>query len=160
MSEHLQAFRDGSRSELPPWMHRYDLGVAVTAIKGYNFSEKLLVDFDPAVEVSPFADTAEVVAKSGMKRNAKEYGTDVLRELVDRQGIWLPWDDDLLKQFQGGTWASNRSMDAYGRRTFSKGNDHVLDAARMMALGWSQDSIEKLTKERTPEPILDIAVSF
>jgi hypothetical protein len=160
MSEHLEAFRAGRRSELPEWMHQYDLGVAVTAIKGYNFSEKLLVDFDPAVEVSPFDTTSEVVSKAGMKRNAKEYATDVLRELVDRQGIWLPWDDDLLKQFQGGTWASNRSMDAYGKRIFSRGNDHVLDAARMAVLGWSQHSIEEITRTRPPEPVLDIAITL
>lgn len=160
MSEHLQAFRSGNRDQLPAWMHAYDLGLAITAIKGYNFSEKLLVDFDPAVELSPYDTTSEVVTKAGMKRNAKEYATDVLRELVDRQGIWLPWDDDLLKQFQGGTWASNRSMDAYGRRIFSKGNDHVLDAARMAVLGWSQHSIEELVKTRAPEPVLDMAVTF
>jgi hypothetical protein len=160
MSEHLDAFRRGDRDALPRWMHAYDLGVAVTAIKGYNFSEKLLVDFDPAVEVGPFDSTSDLMSKAGVKRNAKEYGTDVLRELVDRQGLWLPWDDDLLKQFQGGTWASNRSMDAYGRRIFSKGNDHVLDAARMMALGWSQHSIEELMKNSAPEPVLDVAVTF
>lgn len=160
MSEHFEAFRAGDLEKVPGWMHRYDLGLAVTAIKGYNFSEKLLVDFDPAVETSPFDTTSDLVTKAGMKRNAKEYATDVLREMVDRQGIYLPWDDDLLKQFQGGTWTSNRSMDAYGRRIFSKGNDHVLDAARMVALGWSQFSIEELTKKRAPEPVLDVAITF
>lgn len=160
MSEHLEAYRSGNLDQLPKWMHQYDLSLAVTVIKGYNFSEKLLVDFDPAIETSPFDTTSELVSKAGMKRNAKEYGTDVLRELVDRQGIWLPWDDDLLKQFQGGTWASSRSMDAYGRRIFSKGNDHVLDAARMAVLGWSQHAIEELTKTHAPEPVLDVAVSL
>ena len=160
MSEHFEAFRRGDRSQVPAWMQRYDLNLAVTAIKGYNFSEKLLVDFDPAVETSPYDSTSDLVAKAGMKRNAKEYATDVLRELVDRQGILLPWDDDLLKQFQGGTWTSNRSMDAYGRRIFSRGNDHVLDAARMAALGWSQYSIEELTKEQAAQPVLDVAITF
>lgn len=155
MSEHLDAFRARDMDRLPAWMHIYDLEAALTTIKGYNFSEKLLVDFDPTIETSPFDSTEDVVSKTGMKRNAKEFSTDVLREIVDRQQLLLPWDDDLLKQFQGGTWMSNRSMDAYGRRVFSRGNDHVLDAARMFALGWSLNRIEEMTKKAPVEPVYD-----
>lgn len=158
LSEHIEAFRQGDLDKLPRWMHAYDLEAAITTIKGYNFSEKLVVELDPTVEVSPYADQDEIVATAGMKRNAKEYATDVLREMVDRQQLWLPWDDDLLKQFQGGTWTSNKSMDAYGRRIFSRGNDHVLDAARMLALGWAQHSIEEMTKPQPRQPVLDLAV--
>jgi hypothetical protein len=155
LSEHIDAFRAGDRDKVPLWMQTYDLETALVTIKGYNFSEKLLVDLDPTVEIGPYADRDEIVATAGMKRNAKEYATDVLREMVDRQQFWLPWDDDLLKQFQGGTWMSNKSMDAYGRRIFSRGNDHVLDAARMMALGWVQHGIEEMTKKTPAEPVLD-----
>jgi hypothetical protein len=160
LSEHIEAFRARDLDRLPAWMHVYDLEAALVTIKGYNFSEKLLVDLDPTIEVGPYDDTDAVVQKSGMKRNAKEYSTDVLREMVDRQQIWLPWDDDLLKQFQGGTWMSNRSMDAYGRRIFSRGNDHVLDAARMMALGWSLNRIEEMTKKQPVEPVYDLFITM
>lgn len=155
LTEHIEAFRSGDRDKVPVWMQAYDLETALVTIKGYNFSEKLLVDFDPTIEVGPYADQSQIVAATGMKRNAKEYATDVLREMVDRQQFWLPWDDDLLKQFQGGTWMSNKSMDAYGRRIFSRGNDHVLDAARMVALGWVQHGIEEMTKRAPVEPVLD-----
>jgi hypothetical protein len=160
MQEHLAAFRARDMDRLPAWMHTYDLQAALTIIKGYNFSEKLLVDIDQSIELSPYDDQEDIASKAGLKRNAKEYSTDVLREMVDRQQLWLPWDDDLLKQFQGGTWSSNRSMDAYGRRTFSQGNDHCLDAARMMALGWAQFSIEEMMRKPVQQPVLDAVITF
>ena len=160
LAEHIEAFRARDFDRLPGWMHAYNLEEALTTIKGYNFSEKLLVDLDPSIEIGPYDDTSEIVAKSGMKRLAKEHATDVLREMIDRQQLWFPWDDDLLKQFQGGTWTSNRSMDAYGRRVYSHGNDHCLDAARMFALGWSLSQMEELVKTEPTEPVLDAFVSF
>ncbi|QBQ74858.1 terminase large subunit [Caudovirales GX15bay] len=155
MSEHIDAYRRGDTRMIPEWLRGYDLDEALTTVKGYNFSERLLVDIDKSVEVGPFADTEEVVSKAGMRRNAKEYSTDVLRMLVDATRLRMPWDEDLLKQFQGGTWTSNRSMDAYGRRIFSHGNDHCLDAARMFALGWVQNSIEEWSKPKEREPVFD-----
>lgn len=152
LQEHMDAFRAHRWDEIPPWMRQYDLDMAINTVKGYNFSEKLIVDFDQSITVTQFEDP---VQKAGMKRNAKEYATDVLREMVDRTQLWLPWDDELLKQFQGGTWTSARSMDAYGRRIFSKGNDHCLDASRMMALGWAQHSIEELLRTHVAEPVYD-----
>lgn len=160
MQEHIEAFREKDWKQIPNWMRRYDLEYALTAIKGYNFSEKLVVDFDKSIEMSPYADQDDIVSQSGMKRNAKEYATDILREMVDRSQLWLPWDEDLLKQFQGGTWTSARSMDAYGRRIFSRGNDHVLDAAREFALGWAQNSIEELLRKDVAEPVYDAFISF
>lgn len=155
LQEHIDLLRAGRGEELPLWMRQYDLEVALTTIKGYNFSEKLLVDIDQSIEVDKYDDQAAMLAKSGMKRNAKEYSTDTLRELVDAQRLLLPWDPDLLKQFQGGTWTSARSMDAYGRRIFSRGNDHVLDAFREMVLGWSLHQIEEMTKTPPVQPVLD-----
>jgi hypothetical protein len=160
LSEHIEAFRQKDLDRLPAWMQGYDLEAAVTTIKGYHFGEKVLVDLDPSVEIGPYDDTAAIVAKSGMKRNAKEFSTDTLRDLVDNRRLLLPWDDDLLKQFQGGTWTSARSMDAYGKRTFSTGNDHVLDAARMLALGWSLNKIDEITKEVPIEPVYDAFISL
>jgi hypothetical protein len=159
MAEHLDAYRAGDRDKIPAWMAVYDLEAALTTIKGYSFGEKLLVEIDPTVEFSQYDTAQDMAQKAGLRRNAKELGTDVLRELVDAQRLWLPWDEDLLQQFQGGTWTSNRSMDAYGRRIFSRGNDHVLDAARFAALAWSQNAIEELMRVPAQQPVLDAVVS-
>lgn len=158
LAEHIEAFRAGDVDRIPAWMAAYDLETTLTTIKGYGFGEKLLVEIDPTVEMSPYDTAQDMATKGGLRRNAKELGTDVLRELVDGQRMWLPWDEDLLKQFQGGTWTTNRSMDAYGRRIFSRGNDHVLDAARFVALAWSQNAIEELMRQVPQEAVLDMVV--
>lgn len=158
LAEHIEAFRAGDTDKIPAWMGHYDLEEALTTIKGYSFGEKLLVEIDPAVDFGPNDSMADMAAKAGLRRNAKELATDVLRETVDAQRLWLPWDEDLLQQFQGGTWTSNRSMDAYGRRIFSRGNDHCLDASRQAALAWSQHQIEQLMRETPQQAVLDVAI--
>lgn len=157
IQEYLDAFRTKDQEKIPPWMHDYDLEFAVQVIKGYNFAEKLIVDFDKSIDVGDFDDP---VAKAGMRRNAKEYATDVLRDLVDANRIELPWDPHLLTQYSGATQkAAKGSTDQYGRRLFSKGNDHTLDASRFMALAWSQYSIEALLNQpKEQEAVLDRAV--
>lgn len=159
LAEHIEAFRAGNLDEIPAWMGVYDLETTLTTIKGYSFGEKLLVEIDPTVEFSPHDTAQDMAAKAGFRRNAKELGTDVLREHVDAQRLWLPWDEDLLQQFQGGTWTSNRSMDAYGRRIFSRGNDHCLDASRFAALAWSQHAIEEMMRVDPQQPVLDMVVT-
>jgi hypothetical protein len=158
LAEHIENFRAGKLDEIPAWMGVYDLETTLTTIKGYSFGEKLLVEIDPSVEFSPYDNMQDMAAKAGLRRNAKELATDVLREFVDARRLWLPWDEDLLQQFQGGTWTSNRSMDAYGRRVFSRGNDHVLDAARFAALAWSQNRMEELMRVAPQEAVLDVAI--
>jgi hypothetical protein len=158
LAEHIEAFRAGDHDKIPAWMAAYDLQNTLTTIKGYSFGEKLLVEIDPAVELSANDTAQDMAQKAGLRRNAKEYSTDVLRELVDAQRLWLPWDEDLLQQFQGGTWTSNRSMDAYGRRVFSRGNDHCLDSSRFVALAWAQHGIEELMRTVPQQPVLDAVV--
>ncbi len=125
-------------------------------IKGYNFSEKILVDFDTTIEVDEFR--GDVVKDTGMWKNVLEYSSDRLRGMVDNKRLWLPWDVPLIGEYQGQTYTFDKStMDMYGRRKiFSKGNFHALDASRMAVLGWAQHSIEALTKEEKFEPVTSI----
>lgn len=134
----------------PEWAHDYNINETLTKIKGYNFSEKITVDFDPTIEVGDFDDPEKV---AGQRRNTKEYGFDKLRSLVDSERMVLPWDEELLKQFQGGTWTNGKGQqDQYGRRLFSKGNDHCLDAGAFFALGWAQYGIEEVLAQRKESP--------
>lgn len=116
-------------------------------IKGYNFSEKLLVEFDESIELDRFK--GDIIKDAGVYRNVLEYSTDKLRDLVDSKRLWLPWDKDLIGEFQGQTFSYDKiKMDMYGRsRNFSKGSFHTLDAARMMAMGYYQNKIELFVKE-------------
>lgn len=129
------------------------------SIKGYNFSSKILVDFDQTVEVDEW--TGDAPKEAGIMRNVKEYAQDCLRTLVDQTRIVLPLDIDLISQFEGGTETAIQSKDQYGRRRlFNVGDDHALDAARMAALGWKQYAIDLLMKKDKHEPILDTFMQF
>jgi hypothetical protein len=110
-------------------------------IKGYNFSEKILVEIDDTIKVDEFR--GDLIQEAGIMRNVLEYSTDVLRGLVDDKRIILPWDKQMIGEFQGQTYSYGRpEQDMYGRhRNFSKGSFHTLDAARMAACGWGQHKI-------------------
>lgn len=150
IQEWYQAASEGDPGGIVPgWAKQYNLKDSLSRLKGYNFSEKIIVDFDPLYELE---DTDEVT-DAAQRRNTKEYASDKLRALVDSHRIELPWDEELLKQWQGGTWTSAKGMqDQYGRRIFSKGNDHTLDAGRFFALGWAQYGIEEILNQDRSAP--------
>lgn len=141
----LPLFQDiQHRAEKDPEIRKY-----LDAIKGYNFSEKILVEIDETVEVSEFKG-GDVVKEAGVYRNVLEYSTDVLRDLVDSKRLILPMDKEIIAEFQGQTFSYDKAtMDLYGRsRNFSKGTFHTLDAARMAATGWKQHKINQFVKEK------------
>jgi hypothetical protein len=125
-------------------------------VKGYNFSSKILVDFDDSIVVDEYR--GDMIKDAGIERNVLEYASDKLRALVDDKRILLPFDKTLIGEFQGQTWSYDKSkMDMYGRvKSYSKGSFHALDAARMAVLGWAQYSIEELTRKDTFEPVKEI----
>ncbi len=130
--------------------------VLSTTIKGYNFSGKILVDFDQSIEVEPWEDQEK---EAGIHRNVVEYSTDQLRRLVDEKRIWLPWDEDLLSEFMGQTYkVTKTALNPYGKREYSLGKFHALDASRMAVLGWSQELIDAATAPND-EPVLDMFFS-
>jgi hypothetical protein len=131
-------------------------------IKGYNFSEKILVDFDQSIPIDDMGGDA--VTDTGIKRNVLEYASDKLREYVDTRRLMMPDDRDLIQEFQGQTFTYDKGgMDMYGRRRFSKGSFHALDAARMAALAHAQYGIEAFMREyskvKQAEPVYDIFVA-
>lgn len=153
IQEHLANVKAENWDKVPPWIREHDLDFAVKAIKGYTFSDKIVVGIDETIELGPHDDPLE---KAGIKRNAKEHATDVLREIVDRVQFKLPWDESFIKEFQGATQSAVRSMDQYGKRRFSSGNDHCLDASRFFALGWSQHAIDEFAAaSKKREPVFD-----
>ena len=143
LSEHTEEFEN-------PRMEK-----AIEIIKGYNFSEKILVDFDSSIEVDEWKGDA--VKDSGIKRNVLEYSSDKLRQFVDNGKILLPFDEILLKEFNGQTFSYVSEMDMYGRKkSYSTGEFHTLDATRMAILGYSQFAIEKVTKAVKQETVTEI----
>lgn len=151
---------------LPLFQDLQDTSPAVAAaIRGYNFSEKILVDFDDQA-VAEMKEGEDDVKEAGINRNVLEYSTDKLRELVDHVRFFLPWDTGLIGEFQGQTWSySKEAMDMYGRRrrVYSQGSFHALDAARMAVLGYVQHTIEEMMRMRKIDdtrPVLDYFVTL
>lgn len=137
---------------------------AITAIKGYNFSEKLVISIDEkkADELGLGSDLKEILDKASDRQIAKDRATDVLREYVDTRRLMLPYDQDVINQMNGQTWsASQEPIDKYGRRrsTYSIGTFHITDAARCFALGESQRAIEALFAE-TRRPAAPVIAQF
>lgn len=115
-------------------------------IQGFNFSEKLVVGWTELDD--------DNVAEAIMA-NVLEYSSDLLRLLVDQGRLVLPWDMDLLREFQGQTYVITKSgLDAYGRKSYSKGKFHALDAARMAVLAQHQSTVEQVQEEMVA-PVLD-----
>jgi hypothetical protein len=127
---------------------------AAKVIRGYNFSSKILVDFDATIDVDEF--TGDLVKEAGIERNVLEYAQDCLRDYVDADRLILPWDRELIGQFQGGTQQTRPGHDQYGRRKiFSSGDDHALDAARMAALGHAVFHIDEIVNADRQDAVLD-----
>jgi hypothetical protein len=132
-------------------------------IRGYGYSEKILVDFDDSKKEDEHALPDEVAKEAGIYRNVVEYASDVLRDMVDNKRIILPWDRDLIGEFQGQTYTVVRdSQNIYGRKEYNKGKFHALDAARMAVLGMAQTPIEQFmaTKPEAKKPVVDIFLEF
>lgn len=132
----------------------------VEVVKGYNFSEKVLVDIDESIDVEEEDDNDAVIKAAGIARNVLEYSTDALRDMVDNNRLWLPWDRELIGEFQGQTFTySKGAMDQYGRRRriFSEGSFHALDAARMAIMGLVQSPIEEFVRKPKKDnaPVFD-----
>jgi hypothetical protein len=142
---------------------QYDYPDVAAQIKGYNFSERILVDFDEG-RVAELNDWDDDVKEAGITKSVLEYSTDKLRELVDKELFQLPWDTELIGEFQGQTWSfAKTSMDIYGRprRVYSQGNFHGLDAARMAALGFMNYKLEemmRLRQDQYNQPVYDYFV--
>lgn len=117
-------------------------------IVGYTADQKVLVGWEEH-------DETEDPKDHEIRRQAKEYGYDLLRTFVDQKRIILPWDRELLTEWQGQTWVREQSTTTpYGRKTFARGKFHTLDAAAMMILGKELASLVEMTKlKKTHEPV-------
>lgn len=112
-------------------------------VKGYDFGEKIQVrlpDEDVEFEDEP--------TKRELFQNTKEISTDYLRNMVDDKRIVLPWDRELIGEWEGQTVTRSLSMNHYGHRVFSSGHDHTLDGGRFFALAVEQYALEVALKER------------
>jgi hypothetical protein len=138
----LPIFQEIVEAKIPGFSH---------SMRGYNFSEKVVIAYEE--ETDEKGDPIEVRA------NVLEYSSDMARLMVDQRQILLPWDIDLIREFQGQTYQLNRSStDPYGKKKFNQGKFHGLDAARMAVLAYKQHHVEQLQRPED-EPVFDSFLS-
>lgn len=122
-------------------------------IKGYGFSEKKAVEFDDRP-----LERRERPQDAVIERNVVDFATDELRKLVDQGKIELPYDLELLTEWQGQQVTAVKDMGSAGavRRKYSDGGFHTLDAGRTMIMGKQLENIESvLNAPRRQGPVLD-----
>lgn len=122
---------------------------------GYNFSEDVVVGYeDPPEDVDPrFLDPEDLE----IKRDLVEFATDALRnDYVDAKAITLPFDRELLTEWQGQNYVIVKSNGSpYGKRSYSAGKFHTLDAARMAAAARILPGVAESSPTPQSEPVLD-----
>jgi hypothetical protein len=124
-------------------------------VKGYNFSGKYAV----AMEDRELEDK-ETLDDLVIERNIVEFSSDALREVVDSKGFLLPFDRELLTEWQGQSYVivKNSSGGPYGtRRSYSEGSFHSLDAGKMMIAGKRLHALdEMLNAKQAVTPVIDV----
>lgn len=121
-------------------------------IKGYGFSEKVAVEFDdrPLKEKENQEDAT-------ISKNVVDFATDELRKLVDLGRIELPYDRELLSEWQGQEIQYVRDEgSAAGLKTrYTGGSLHTLDAAKMMIAGKELQNIDAILNAQAKQvPVL------
>lgn len=121
-------------------------------IKGYGFSNKVAVEFDDR-ELKGKERPEDAV----IEKNVISFAADELRKLVDTAGIELPYDREVLTEWQGQQIQYVRDEgSANGIKTKMVGGSlHSLDAAFMMVAGRNLMAIEEaLRVQTTSAPVL------
>ena len=121
-------------------------------VKGYAFSAKYAVALeDRALE------ERETVADLAIMRNIVEFSTDALREIVDAKSILLPFNRELLSEWQGQSYTIQKTAgNPYGKRNYSAGKFHTLDAGKMLIAGKKLQALDMILHEtQIQEPVLD-----
>lgn len=151
----LRAFAmDKTGNGLPIWqqMLRNSPQHVRDRIKGYNFSAKYAVEFEDR-EMEKGEKPEDLVVERGII----EYTSDKLREYVDSKRLLLPFDQELLSEWQGQSYTVVKSAGSpYGKREYSKGKMHTLDAGKMMIAAKTLENIEEILAAKTKAgPVLD-----
>lgn len=147
---------DKTGNGLPVWQHMANDPVHAAyrnRVMGYGFSEKKAVEFDDRP-----LERGEVATDAMIEKNVIEYATDKLREYVDGGNMELPYDQELLTEFQGQVVLYSRDDSSVGKRRtrYGGGSFHTLDAAKLMVLGKELEAVEAaMAPARRRGPVLD-----
>lgn len=118
-----------------------------TRVIGYHFTQKITVDIDTLYE----EDDPNYL----IQQRVIDFSSDEVRRLVDNGVFELPYDTELLGEWQGQSISYAKDVHPTARgvtKMYSAGSFHTLDAARMAVTGRALDSIDKMLALKAPEP--------
>jgi hypothetical protein len=98
---------------------------------GWDFGEKVVVALDEDIPVNG----PDGIEDQFVYRNFLDFSSEELRRQVDAKRILMPNDSDLINQWQGQTWVTQRGADIdpnRPKRKYAPGTFHTLDAAKYM----------------------------
>ena len=144
---------DKTGAGLPIWQHMDAKPEIRARIKGYGFSEKRAVAMDDRELVGKEKPEDAVIEK-----NIIAFATDKLREYVDSRMIELPYDQELLTEWQGQTvvYSRDEGSSSGAKKQYGGGSFHTLDAGKLVVLGKELEAIEEMQRTRKAEPVLDV----
>ena len=126
-------------------------------IKGYNFSGKYAVALEDR-ELEEKEELEDLV----IERNIVEFASDALREVVDAKSFLLPFDRELLTEWQGQSYVITKTSGKgpYGtKRQYSEGSFHTLDAGKMMIAGKRLHTLDEMLNARQQQaPVMDVFI--
>lgn len=117
-------------------------------IQGYGFSQKVAVEFDDR-ELEGDEKPEDAV----IEKNVVSFAAEQLRKYVDTSRLELPFDSELLSEWQGQEvqYVRDEGAAAGIKTRMVGGSLHTLDAAFMMIAGKELMAIEELLKTK-PAP--------
>lgn len=119
------------------------LSFMLNRVKGYNFSEKIIIGFDDTVKVN--SNDTNGWKEAAVWRLVKDASIDCLRLLIGSERMILPFDKELIAELQATPKDINKvKMDEYGRSSVRKTGMHSLDAMRFACLAQQQAAIEEI----------------
>jgi hypothetical protein len=144
---------DKTGAGLPIWQHMDAKPDIRARIKGYGFSEKRAVAMDDRELVGKEKPEDAVIEK-----NIIAFATDKLREYVDSKMIELPYDQELLTEWQGQTvvYSRDEGSSSGAKKQYGGGSFHTLDAGKLVVLGKELEAMEEMQRTRKPAPVFDV----
>jgi len=121
-------------------------------VMGYAFNQKIVVGWDDH-------EDWEDPSKYQIEAVAQEYAYDSLRTYVDTKRLILPYDTEMLGEWQGQTWVREKSeTSVYGKKSYARGTFHTLDAGGMAVLGYEMNLVESVKEMKEEIDIIEIRV--
>lgn len=113
-------------------------------IKGFSFSEKIIVEFDDKININTYVK--DDWKRAAIYKLTKEAAMDYLRAVINTDGIWLPYDVEVLGDIKSVPRRELEQYDEYMKPRRKRGQ-HILDGIYYALLAYYQDAIDDLIEE-------------